>query len=74
MEIEMMVQAGLSTRQALTASTRNAARCMHIDNEVGTLEPGKWGDLVVLDASPLSDISNLRRISAVYVAGNRVER
>ncbi len=74
MEIEMMVQAGLSTRQALAAATRNAARCMHIDSEVGTLEPGKWGDFVVLDASPLSDISNIRRISAVYVAGNRVER
>ncbi|MEO7962862.1 MAG: amidohydrolase family protein [Gemmatimonadaceae bacterium] len=75
MEIEMMVKnAGLTPRQALTAATRDAAKCMHIDREVGTLESGKWGDFVVLDASPLIDITNIRRISAVYIAGNRVKR
>ena len=74
MELEMMVRAGLTPRQALTAATRDAARCMRIDGEVGTLEPGKWADFVVLDASPLDDISNVRRISSVWVAGNRVQR
>jgi imidazolonepropionase-like amidohydrolase len=72
MEIEMMVQAGLTPRQALVAATRDAARCMKIDSELGTLEAGKWADFVVLDASPLSNIANIRRISSVWVAGNRL--
>jgi imidazolonepropionase-like amidohydrolase len=74
MEIEMMVQAGLTPRQALAASTRDAARCMKIDRDLGTLEAGKWADFVVLDANPLTDIANVRRIASVYVAGNRVSR
>ena len=72
MELEMMVQAGLTPRQALIAATRNAARCMKIDAELGTLEPGKWADFVVLDANPLENISNVRRISGVWIAGNRL--
>jgi len=47
---------------------------MKLDAEVGTLEPNKWADLVVLDADPLADISNVRKISSVYVAGNAVAR
>jgi len=74
MELELMVQAGLTPRQALVSATRDAARCMKIDAELGTLEAGKWADFVVLDRSPLSDISNVRRISSVWVAGNRVAR
>jgi len=74
MELEQMVSAGLTPRQALTAATRDAARCMHIDREVGTIEKGKWADFVVLDASPLTDISNVRRIASVWIAGNRVAR
>ena len=74
MEIEMMVQAGLTPRQALLASTRDAARCMKIDAELGTLEAGKWADFVVLDADPLADIANVRRIASVWIAGNRVAR
>ncbi|MEP7345908.1 MAG: amidohydrolase family protein, partial [Gemmatimonadaceae bacterium] len=69
MELELMVKAGLTPRQALTSATRDAARCMKIDREVGTLQPGKWADFVVLDASPLADISNIRRISSVWIAG-----
>ena len=72
MEMEMMVAAGLTPRQALASATRDAARCMRIDGEVGTLEPGKWADFVVLDASPLDRIANLRRIHSVWIAGNRL--
>lgn len=74
MELELMVQAGLTPRQALVAATRDAARCMKIDRDLGTLEAGKWGDFVVLDADPLADIANVRRINSVWIAGNRVAR
>jgi len=72
MELELMVEAGLTPAQALAAATRDAARCMHVDRELGTLEPGKWADFIVLDADPLADISNVRRIHSVRIAGNRV--
>ena len=74
MELEGMVRAGLTPRQALAAATRDAARCMKVDRDLGTLEPGKWADFVVLDADPLADIANVRRISSVWIAGNRVAR
>jgi imidazolonepropionase-like amidohydrolase len=72
MELEQMVSAGLTPRQALTAATRDAARCMKLDRELGTIQPGKWADFVVLDADPLSNISNVRRIASVWIAGNKV--
>ena len=69
-----MAKAGLTPRQVLAAATRDAARCMKIDNEVGTLERGKWADFVALDADPLVDITNTRKIDSVWIAGNRVTR
>jgi imidazolonepropionase-like amidohydrolase len=74
LELELMVKAGLSPRQALAAATRDAARCLKIDRELGTLEAGKWADFLVLDADPLWDIRNVKRISSVWIAGNRVGR
>ncbi len=74
MELELMAKAGLSPRQVLRAATRDAARCMRVDADVGTVETGKWGDFVVLDANPLENISNVRRISSVWIAGHRVPR
>jgi imidazolonepropionase-like amidohydrolase len=73
MELEMMAKAGLTPSQVLLAATRDAARCQKLD-ELGTLEPNKWADFVVLDADPLADISNVRKISDVYVAGNKIDR
>jgi Imidazolonepropionase and related amidohydrolases len=49
MELEMMAKAGLTPRQVLASATRDAARCMKLDAEVGTLEPNKWADFVALD-------------------------
>src|SRR5438874_1747779 len=64
MELEMMAKAGLSPKQVLASATRDAAKCQKLD-DVGTLESNKWADFVVLDADPLADISNVRKISAV---------
>ncbi len=69
-EMEMMVKAGMSEMQVLVAATGNAARIMNLD-EIGTLEPGKWADLLVLNADPLADIRNTREIDSVWIAGNR---
>jgi len=70
MELEMMAKAGLTPKQVLASATRDAARCQKL-NDVGTLEANKWADFVVLDEDPLANISNTRKISAVYIAGNR---
>lgn len=74
MELELMAKAGLTPRQVLAAATRDAARCMQLDRDLGTIEVGKWGDFVVLDADPLADIANVRRIHSVWIAGNKVAR
>ena len=74
MELELMAKAGLTPRQVLAAATRDAARCMQLDRDLGTIEAGKWGDFVVLDADPLADIANVRRIHSVWIAGNKVAR
>lgn len=74
MELELMVKAGLTPRQALVAATRDAARCHKLDTDLGTLEERKWADFVVLNADPLVNISNIRTIDSVYVAGNKLIR
>src|SRR5258708_4112643 len=73
MELELEAKAGLTPKPVLASATRDAARCQKL-NDVGTLEANKWADFVVLDADPLANISNTRKISAVYVAGNSVSR
>jgi len=74
MELELLAKAGLTPKQVLNAATRDAARCMKIDKDLGTLETGKWADFVALDADPLADIANTKKISDVFIAGNRVAR
>jgi len=73
MEMEMMQDAGMHPGEVLLSATRYAAECMRIDDKVGTLEPGKQADFIVLNANPFSDIRNLREIQAVFVGGNEVE-
>jgi imidazolonepropionase-like amidohydrolase len=66
-----MVAAGMTPMQALVSATGTAARVMKI-NGAGTLENGKWADLVVLNANPLMDIKNTRQIDSVYIGGRKV--
>jgi hypothetical protein len=70
-EMELMVQAGLTPMQVITAATGSAAKFLHA-KDLGTLEMNKWADLIVLDKNPLDDIKNTRSINAVYIAGNHV--
>jgi len=70
-ELEMMVQAGLTPMQAITAATGNGARVMKL-NDLGTLEAGKAADLLVLNANPLTNIRNTREIHSVWIAGRRL--
>jgi len=74
LELELMVLAGLTPQQALTAATRNAATLLRINDQFGTLEKGKIADLLILDKNPLEDIKNTRTISAVYKAGKEVSK
>lgn len=71
LELQLMVDAGLTPEQALTSATRVAAECLALA-DVGTLEEGKWADLLVLEADPLADIGATKSLERVYVAGNRV--
>lgn len=68
-EMEAMQEAGLSPAEVLVAATRNGARAMGRDTDFGTIEPGKAADLVVLDADPLADIVNIRRVALVARRG-----
>ena len=72
MELEMMVDAGLTPADALRSATSVAARCMRVDRDLGTLQVNRWADLLVLDASPLDRISNIRRQHSVWIGGARV--
>ena len=71
-ELELMVDAGLTPMQALVSATGDAARCMQVGAELGTLQPGKWADFVVLASNPLDDIKNTRTLESVWVAGNQL--
>jgi imidazolonepropionase-like amidohydrolase len=71
-EMELMVQAGLTPKQVITAASKTAAEFLGA-KDLGTIERGHWADLVVLGANPLDDILNTRKIEAVYIAGNKVK-
>ena len=73
MELELMAEAGMTPAQVITAATRSSAEFLGQEKDLGTLEQGKWADLLVLGADPLANVKNSRQIDAVYIAGNKVQ-
>ena len=74
MELQQLVAAGLTPLQAIHAGTGAAARILGAERELGTIEVGKWADLVFLDSDPSADIRNTRRIWNVMHDGQLVDR
>jgi imidazolonepropionase-like amidohydrolase len=74
MAIEGLVELGMTPSQAIVAATRNGAIASRRLADLGTIEPGKIADLVVLTADPLADISHLRKVSMVFKDGRAVDR
>ena len=70
MEMEMMVEAGMTPMQVLVSATGDAARC-HRNNDLGVLVEGRVADLLVLGANPIENIRNLRSIEQVWIGGTK---
>ena len=73
-ELELMVAGGISPLQAIRIATLNAAIFLGKERDLGSIEPGKLADLVLLDADPLENISNTQRILRVIKGGRLVDR
>lgn len=71
-EFRLRIEAGVTPLDALTMATLWSAECLGIADAVGTLQPGKLADLVMLDGDPLADVAALERIHAVWKEGKEV--
>jgi imidazolonepropionase-like amidohydrolase len=72
-ELELMINAGMTPAQVIAASTSVPARLLNL-GQMGTLQAGKNADFIVLDANPLDNIANTRKISRIYLRGKEVDR
>ena len=73
LEMEDMVASGMTPQQVIVAATKNGADFLALKDQ-GTISAGKNADFLVLDANPLDDIRNTRRLSEVYIRGARLDR
>jgi imidazolonepropionase-like amidohydrolase len=72
LEMQLMADAGLTPTQIIQAATKNGAEFLGVSKDLGTLENGKWADLIVLGRNPLDNIQNTRSIEMVLIAGKKV--
>ena len=68
-ELHAMVLAGIPNAAALRAGTINAARALGVDSRLGTIEPGKYADLIVIEGDPLTKITDTRNVQIIIKAG-----
>jgi imidazolonepropionase-like amidohydrolase len=73
-ELALLVESGLTPREALETATLNPARYFGALDQMGTIEAGKTADLVLLDANPLADVHNTEKIRAVFLRGRYFSR
>ena len=71
-ELALLADVGLTPLEVISSATGGAAAAMHVDDRIGTLKPGKMADLLIVDADPLADLANLRRLVAVIQGGNLI--
>ncbi len=71
-ECELLTEIGMSNMEALLAATKTAAEILHRGDDLGTIEVGKVGDLVLLDRNPLDDIRHLTTVARVFQSGKEV--
>lgn len=72
-ELELLVESGLKPIEAIRAATITAARALKRDKELGSIEVGKFADLVILNADPLTDIGNAKKIHLIMKGGQTYE-
>jgi imidazolonepropionase-like amidohydrolase len=72
-EIEYLVDFGATKSQALMAATRHAAQVCGLEDSIGTLEPGKFGDIIGVEGNPLEDIGSLKRVKTVISRGKIIK-
>ncbi len=73
-ELELLVRAGLTPSRAIQAATGRAGAVLRRGADMGTIRPGRFADLIVVDADPLADIRSLRSVSRVYLGGREIDR
>ena len=73
-ELERMVEAGMTAEAALLSATRTAAECLGWQEDVGALEAGRWGDILIVDGDPMQEIAAVKRVHAVFKGGRLVSR
>jgi imidazolonepropionase-like amidohydrolase len=72
-EMETMAEAGIPAMHVIQGATKWTAEAMHMADKIGTVEAGKTADIIMVDADPLADVANLRKVSAVVFDGKPVE-
>ncbi len=73
-ELEILVEAGIPPLEVIKIATRNGAQALGIEEDVGTIEPGKQADMIVLSDNPVEEINNTKKIEAVINNGQLIER
>ncbi|MFQ6058022.1 MAG: amidohydrolase family protein [Anaerolineae bacterium] len=72
-EMELMVEAGMTPMQVIMAGTKHAAHVCNLEDKVGTIEPGKQADIIVVDGDPLQDISAMASVIVVIKGGEVIK-